>query len=52
MQVGNEIKGFAFVLQFYGWLHHSQIIAEVEGAGGLDARKNTFHVRRNLAVIR
>ncbi len=33
----DEVVGFAFVLQFHRRLHHAEIVADVQRAGGLDA---------------
>ena len=41
MVVGDEIEGFAFVLQFDGRLHHPEIVAHVQRTGGLDAGQNS-----------
>ena len=48
VEVGDEVKGFALVLQFDRGLHHAEVIPEVQGAGGLDAGKDAFHARRGL----
>jgi len=37
MVVGNEIKGLALFLELDGGLHHPEIIAQMERAGGLNA---------------
>ena len=37
--VRDEIKRLAFFLQFDGRLHHSEIISEMQRAGGLDTRQ-------------
>ena len=38
--VSNKIKGFAFMLQANGGLHHAEIISKVGAACWLDAREN------------
>src|SRR5258706_16220040 len=45
MIIGDEIKGLAFVLQLDGRAHHPEIIAQMQRAGRLDARKNS-HARQ------
>ena len=35
--VGDEVEGVAFVLEGDGGLHHAEVVAEVQTAGGLDA---------------
>jgi hypothetical protein len=38
--VSDKIKGFAFMLQANGRLHHAEIISKVGAACWLDAREN------------
>ena len=35
--IRDEVVGLAFVLQFHRRLHHAEIVADVQSAGGLDA---------------
>ena len=44
--IGDEIKRFALVLQRDSGTHRPEIVSDMEGAGGLDARKDAHGVRK------
>ena len=48
VEVGDEIKGFTLMLQFHGWAHHAEVVADMQCAGGLYAGKDSFHAGGRL----
>ena len=50
--VRDEIESVTAGLQFDGWPHHAKIIADVERAGRLDARKYAHGRKKKLVATR